>query len=105
MYTNTHEHLCTATRSLTSTGRLFLTTNQSLLLFTAYLRPGTQAPLPLKSLLEVKNGSVGLQLESRIGDMVVLGIYTLPSFAQLGFRSCGLLGLSPKGITENIHVS
>lgn len=73
--------------------------------FTVYLRPGTQAPLPLKSLLEVKNGSVGLQLESRNGDMVVLGIYTLPSFAQLGFHSCGLLGLSPKGIAKNIHVS
>lgn len=100
MYTNTHEHLCIATRSLTSTGQLFLTTSQSLLLFTVYLRPGTQASSPLKSLLEVKNGYVRLQSESRIGDMVVLGIYTLPSFAPLGFRSCGLLWLSPKAIAK-----
>lgn len=78
---------------------MFLPTNQSLILFTVYLRPGTQAS-SLKSLLEVKNGYVGLQSESWIGDMVVLDIYTLPAFAQLGFRSCGLLGLSPKGIEK-----
>lgn len=54
-----------------------------------------------KSLLKIKSGSLGQWQENRIRDTVILDIYIPPSFAQLVFCSCGLLGIiPPKEIAE-----
>lgn len=105
-HTQTHMDIFVHIQAFSSINRaMLLTVNLSLYFVYCTLKALPEAwVFSLKSLLKIKSGSLGLQQENWIWDTVILDIYILPSFAQLVFCSCGLLGIiTPKGIAE-IHI-